>query len=96
MIPNKLKSLHENGFKICVFTNQAGIESGKTSADEIKRKIFMISQRLDVPCSFSLDFVNVNLTPNRFSYNRSILCGNRIKYLPETKNRNVESFGRTI
>lgn len=51
-IPNKLKTLHANGFKICVFTNQAGIESGKTSVDEMKRKIFMISQRLSVPCQF--------------------------------------------
>lgn len=50
MIPQKLKSLYENGFKICVFTNQAGIESGKTSLDDMKRKIFMISQRLNVPC----------------------------------------------
>lgn len=50
MIPSKLKSLYENGFKICIFTNQAGIESGKTSVDEMKRKIFMISQRLNVPC----------------------------------------------
>lgn len=51
-IPKKLKSLHENGFKIVVFTNQRGIETGKETLDNIKQKIVMIQQRLDVPCQF--------------------------------------------
>lgn len=48
----KLKAMHEKGFKICVFTNQGGVESGKMTVSEVKRKIFMISQRLAVPCQF--------------------------------------------
>ena len=51
-IPKKLKTLHENGFKIVVFTNQAGIESGKMLINNLKRKIAMIQQRLEVPCQF--------------------------------------------
>lgn len=51
-VPAKLKALHEKGFKICVFTNQGGVESGKMTVSEVKRKIFMISQRLAVPCQF--------------------------------------------
>lgn len=51
-IPKKLKSLHENGFKIVIFTNQRGIETGKATLADIKKKVVMIHQRLDVPCQF--------------------------------------------
>lgn len=51
-IPKKLQTLHENGFKIVVFTNQGGITKGQTTADGIKKKIGMIQQRLGVPCHF--------------------------------------------
>lgn len=51
-IPKKLRTLHENGFKIVVFTNQGGIESGSSVLDTIKKKIVMIQQRLEVPCQF--------------------------------------------
>lgn len=51
-IPTKLKSLHANGFKIVVFTNQRGIETGKVTMDDLKKKICLIYQRLEVPCQF--------------------------------------------
>lgn len=51
-IPQKLKTLHENGFKIVIFTNQAGVEKGKLLIDNLKRKIVTIQQRLEVPCQF--------------------------------------------
>lgn len=51
-IPKKLKTLHENGFKIVVFTNQRGIETGKETIGNLKQKIVMIQQRLDIPCHF--------------------------------------------
>lgn len=51
-VPAKLKAMHDKGFKICVFTNQGGVEHGKMTVSEVKRKIFMISQRLAVPCQF--------------------------------------------
>lgn len=51
-VPKKLKSLHENGFKIVVFTNQGGISSGKQTVEDIKKKVGLIQKRLDVPCQF--------------------------------------------
>lgn len=51
-IPAKLKKLHDNGFKIVVFTNQAGVESKKTTVDDVKKKIKMIQQRIEVPMQF--------------------------------------------
>lgn len=51
-IPKKLKSLYDNGFKIVVFTNQGGITTGQQTVENIKKKITMIQQRLDVPCQF--------------------------------------------
>lgn len=51
-IPKKLKALHENGFKIVVFTNQGGIEKGNQTTQNIKKKIMTIHQRLEVPVQF--------------------------------------------
>lgn len=51
-IPAKLKKLHENGFKIVVFTNQAGIENKKITVDEVKKKISMIQKRIELPMQF--------------------------------------------
>lgn len=51
-IPSRLKKLHDNGFKIVVFTNQAGVESKKLTVDDVKKKIKMIQQRIDVPMQF--------------------------------------------
>ncbi|KAG8035916.1 hypothetical protein G9C98_003042 [Cotesia typhae] len=48
-IPKKLKELMGNGFKIVVFTNQNGIESGKTNITEFKRKIEAVTEKLDLP-----------------------------------------------
>lgn len=51
-VPGKLKKLYENGFKIVVFTNQAGVESKRITIPEVKKKITMISKRLDIPMQF--------------------------------------------
>jgi bifunctional polynucleotide phosphatase/kinase len=48
-VPGKLKSLHQQGFKIVFFTNQAGISSGKTKAHEFKSKLERIVGKLGVP-----------------------------------------------
>lgn len=48
-IPKKMRSLYDNGFKIVIFTNQGGITTGQTSVDNMKKKISMIQQRIDVP-----------------------------------------------
>ncbi|KAG5674964.1 hypothetical protein PVAND_004908 [Polypedilum vanderplanki] len=59
-IPKKLKKLHENGFKIVVFTNQAGIETKKVTISEVKQKITMISERLEVPVQFFIATSSTN------------------------------------
>lgn len=51
-IPTKLKKLHANGFKIVVYTNQAGIESKKVTIEDVKKKIQLIQQRIEVPIQF--------------------------------------------
>ncbi|XP_045115645.1 LOW QUALITY PROTEIN: uncharacterized protein F21D5.5-like [Portunus trituberculatus] len=48
-IPGKLKKLHESGYKIIIFTNQAGIGTGKHTAEGIQKKIESIIQKLGVP-----------------------------------------------
>ncbi|XP_016961359.1 uncharacterized protein F21D5.5 [Drosophila biarmipes] len=48
-VPEKLKSLHKDGFKICFFTNQGGIARGKISLDDFKVKVKQIVAKLGVP-----------------------------------------------
>ncbi|KAH8354276.1 hypothetical protein KR084_005741 [Drosophila pseudotakahashii] len=48
-VPEKLKNLHKDGFKICFFTNQGGIARGKISLDDFKVKIKQIVAKLGVP-----------------------------------------------
>ncbi|XP_065082814.1 uncharacterized protein F21D5.5 [Ochlerotatus camptorhynchus] len=48
-VPGKLKSLHKNGFKIVLFTNQAGIARGKLKIEDFKQKIGSIQAKLNIP-----------------------------------------------
>lgn len=48
-VPGKLKSLHHDGFKIVIITNQAGISRGKLKVDDFIDKAHRISARLGVP-----------------------------------------------
>jgi len=48
-VPEKLKNLHRNGFKICFFTNQRGIARGEIELDDFKVKIEHIVTELGVP-----------------------------------------------
>lgn len=48
-IPQKLKKMSSDGYKILIFTNQKGISRGKTSAPEFKNKIQRIVKRLGIP-----------------------------------------------
>ncbi|EDW96511.1 uncharacterized protein F21D5.5 [Drosophila yakuba] len=48
-VPEKLKNLHKEGFKICFFTNQGGIARGKINLDDFKVKIKQIVAKLEVP-----------------------------------------------
>ncbi|KAH8383956.1 hypothetical protein KR009_011419 [Drosophila setifemur] len=48
-VPVKLKTLIRDGFKVCFFTNQAGIARGKVNLDDFKVKIKQIVAKLGVP-----------------------------------------------
>ncbi|XP_011635937.1 uncharacterized protein F21D5.5 isoform X1 [Pogonomyrmex barbatus] len=48
-IPNKLKQFYTNGYKIVIFTNQAGLSSGKIKINDFKRKIERIVQKIGIP-----------------------------------------------
>lgn len=48
-VTTMLKSKHSDGFKIVIFTNQAGVTSGKTKVADIKKKIEQIIKALAVP-----------------------------------------------
>eukprot|EP01114_Cavostelium_apophysatum_P015100 TRINITY_DN404_c0_g1_i1.p1 TRINITY_DN404_c0_g1~~TRINITY_DN404_c0_g1_i1.p1 ORF type:complete len:539 (+),score=163.75 TRINITY_DN404_c0_g1_i1:1629-3245(+) len=49
-VPKKLKELyHDKGYKIVIFTNQAGIEKGKQRQDDITGKIIDIAVELGFP-----------------------------------------------
>lgn len=48
-VPSKLKTLHSEGFKIVVFTNQAGIEKQKQKSKDIESKMLDIMNNLGFP-----------------------------------------------
>lgn len=48
-IPKILQNEYSQGYKICIFTNQAGISKGKTSLEGFRKKIEAIVQKLKVP-----------------------------------------------
>uniref|UniRef100_A0A182WDA0 PNK FHA domain-containing protein n=1 Tax=Anopheles minimus TaxID=112268 RepID=A0A182WDA0_9DIPT len=48
-VPGKLKSLHRNGFKLVIFTNQAGIGKGKVRIEDFRQKIEALVRKLAVP-----------------------------------------------
>eukprot|EP00158_Paraphelidium_tribonemae_P005115 Partr_v1_DN27169_c0_g1_i2_m16179 putative polynucleotide kinase 3'-phosphatase len=47
-VPSKLKSLHDDGFRLVIFSNQAGLTSEKP-LNVFKRKLEMVVDRLDLP-----------------------------------------------
>lgn len=48
-VPKKLRALHEDGWKVVIFTNQNGISTGKQSANDIKGKILDIIKDAGFP-----------------------------------------------
>ncbi len=48
-VPDKLRKLNEDGYRVMFFTNQAGIEKQKVKPREIMTKIEDIIEKLDIP-----------------------------------------------
>jgi bifunctional polynucleotide phosphatase/kinase len=48
-VPLLLVKLYEDGYKIVIFTNQAGLEKGKTKKSDITGKILDIIKKLKIP-----------------------------------------------
>ncbi|XP_025156927.1 uncharacterized protein F21D5.5 isoform X2 [Harpegnathos saltator] len=48
-VPGKLKQLHTNGYKIVIFTNQAGLGKGKVKLSDFKLKIEGIVRKIGIP-----------------------------------------------
>ena len=45
----KLQSIHKDGYKIVIFTNQQGITTGKTTKAEFRTKMEAIANKLQLP-----------------------------------------------
>ena len=48
-VPSKLKSLHNDGYRVVFFTNQAGIEKQKTTPEVFKTKVEAIISAIGIP-----------------------------------------------
>ena len=48
-VPEKLKELHEQGFRVVFLTNQGGIEKQRTSFADLKTKFHCMLSELDIP-----------------------------------------------
>lgn len=57
-VPKKLKELKEEGSKVVFFTNQAGIEKGKTSPTELEKKFEDIINSVGMPIQVFLSTGN--------------------------------------
>jgi bifunctional polynucleotide phosphatase/kinase len=62
----KLVDLHKQGYTIVVFTNQGGVESGKTKVSDLSHKFEAIHKEVGVPMVFlaSTEMKSVYRKPN--------------------------------
>ncbi|XP_011181858.2 uncharacterized protein F21D5.5 isoform X4 [Zeugodacus cucurbitae] len=77
----KLKLLQQSGYKICFFTNQGGIGSGKIKLDDFKQKIKDILTKLGVP-------VQVFIAIEEGHYRKPLI--GMWQYLVEHKNDDID------
>uniref|UniRef100_A0A1I8A4L9 Polynucleotide kinase 3'-phosphatase n=1 Tax=Steinernema glaseri TaxID=37863 RepID=A0A1I8A4L9_9BILA len=48
-VPQKLRKAHEEGFKVVIFTNQKGVQAGKLTTTNLKKKMHSILAKFDIP-----------------------------------------------
>lgn len=64
-VPTKLKELYNNGYKVVIFTNQAGLEKGKQKQIDITGKIVDLVEELGFPLqALVAAATDVNRKPN--------------------------------
>lgn len=95
VIPRKLKELHEDGYKICIFTNQKGLsvslsipsemyfifQTSKVNPKEFKQKIVNICNKIGVP-------IQAFISPGSLTYRKPYI--GMWKYLEENANGDVK------
>ncbi|CAF0732418.1 unnamed protein product [Brachionus calyciflorus] len=60
-VPNKLKEMNDDGYRVVFMTNQAGIEKGKVKFSELKSKFEAMLKELDIPI-----FIFISTGENHF------------------------------
>ena len=64
-VPAKLKELHQDNYKIVIFTNQAGIEKKKQKPGDLQGKIFDMCKELGFPVQcFMATATDIHRKPN--------------------------------
>lgn len=60
-MPEKLKQLNADGYRVIFFTNQAGIEKKKTSLESVQNRIEAIISQLGIPIyvSYTLEICDL-------------------------------------
>ncbi|CAF1311512.1 unnamed protein product [Adineta steineri] len=80
-VPKKLKELHDNGYRLIIFTNQGGIEKLHTKLDDIKRKCEKLIEETHAPI-----YVFIATGENHFRKPATSM----FDYFVENCNQNIE------
>lgn len=77
-VPGKLKELHDEGYRIIFFTNQAGIEKHRVSPTEIITKVNDIIETLDIPVfCYACTGQNHFRKPSTFMWDQFVKTSNK-------------------
>lgn len=77
VIPERLKKLHDEGFGVVIFTNQAGIGKGHVKATDIKGKILDLQK--EVCYRFWRFILSLYNSTNMNLAQHSVACCDRVR-----------------
>lgn len=80
-VPRKLEEYHNQGYRLIIFTNQAGIEKQHTKLEDIKRKCEKLIEEVKAPM-----FVFIATGENQFRKPSTAM----FDFFVENCNQNVE------